>query len=335
MDARERSGHEAASCEVMLRMLEASGGTRLPYSHVDALTWATWLAVGSSQLERSSQAIRGLEGVKLTKGSRELIDGDIFRIESQIKRATVGSTRASERATEPGHTVVMDGWGPISEASPVDGSIYQFVACDEATGTPFLENVKRHRTQEYVTYIKWLQAHFAAVGRTLRRIRIDRIVKSINLDVDSLRSACAALGIELVITPADRHQGVGLPEVMNDILTRIGEAMIARAELTRRYILDARKYAAKLMQLRCPAIGEPRARAHWFYNRPVDVIRMVPYVWGCDVALINPETERGPKGGFGRKSEGILVGIEGSSYVGIEGSSRRMAAGFIGTLCGR
>ena len=292
----------------------AAFASALPHARQDAELWAHRFGVGSRSVETLRHAIGGLNFGKVSAAVRDRIDSDTFRARGQLKRQPVAQRRhASVRSTVPGHTIIMDGFGPHPFKSPITGLQNQYVAADEATTRGWCRDVRHKDTETAIDMVRRIQADAESYGHKVRVIVVDR---GSELRSDKFASDCAKLGVRVDLAATGDHNAVGAAEVLNDVLTRMAEIDIARAGKGPEYLLDARRMALFKLNRR-PAHGSNVTREQHFTGRPYDASHRPPYIWGSTVVAIEDEAARGPnqgKGALTRAQTGTLVGMDDRAY---------------------
>ena len=277
-----------------------------------ALLWAARLDTDGEGLLRLSRATTGIGIDRLSARQREAIGANMPRALAQARHHPVHATPLAQRATEPAELLVVDGFGKHHAASPVDGAVYQFSAVDEYSSYGYIASGKTHTIDDWVVFLRTVVLDARAHGHNPRRVRFDRAPELATAELRQRLELELQLSVEL--TPREHHEGVGRAERNHDLLTRMAEAMLQRAELGTEWLLPARAYAQWLLNRRPLATGG-ETRYQKYFRRVPDLSAPVPYVFGTTVAIV--EDVRGPKGSLDhpRGSIGQLVGVEGSSYL--------------------
>ena len=101
-----------------------------------------------------------------------------------------------------------------------------------------------------------------------------------------------------------------MAEAMNDVVSRMAEAMLRRALLGPEYFIPARLYAVVIISMRC-AKGMTVTRAEAANGVCPDAYKLTPYLFGTTVAELEDKGARGPPGSETkpRAPVGILVPV--------------------------
>ena len=277
-----------------------------------ALLWASRLGTDAEGLLRIANATRGVGIDKLSARQREAIRANEHRAVAQIKHAPAHATPLRNLAERPAQTLICDGFGVHAAPSPVDGAVYQFSAICEYSSFGYIASGKRHTIDDWLAFLRSVQLDAESHGHTIQRVRFDRAPE---LRSDDLKRRIEAeLHMAVDLTPRERHEGVGRAERNNDLLTRLAEEMLQRAQLGTAWLLPARAYAQWLLNRQIRA-GTQETRYQRYLRRVPDLTSPVPYVFGTTVAIV--EDVRGPKGSLDhpRGSVGRFVGIDGPSHL--------------------
>ena len=278
----------------------------------NALLWAARLGTDADGLLRIANATRGVGIDKLSARQREAIRSNEHRAVAQIKHAPARTTPVRNLAECPAETLICDGFGMHAAPSPIDGAVYQFSAICEYSSFGYIASGKRHTIDDWLAFLRSVKLDAESRGHTPRRLRFDRAPE---LRSDELkRRVEEELGLAVDLTPRERHEGVGRAERNNDLLTRLAEEMLQRAQLGTAWLLPARAYAQWLLNRQIRA-GTQETRYQRYLRRVPDLTSPVPHVFGTTVAII--EDVRGPKGSLDhpRGSVGRFVGIDGPSHL--------------------
>ena len=279
----------------------------------EALLWAARMGLGADGLERFLKAVKGVGLERVPKAQRDVIDSRMDRAIAQAKHAPVGTTPISELATKPGQVLICDGFGKHHAASPVDGAVYQFHAVCERSSFGFCAAGKTHTVDDWMIFLRDVALQIKKHGLVLERVRFDRAPE---LRTDELKQRAAKeLGILVELTAREHHEGVGRAERNNDLLTRMAEEMLQRAQLGTAWLLPARAYAQWLLN-RTPIALTGETRFQRFRSEvPNFGVGLTPYLFGTTVSIV--EDVKGPKGSLDhpRGSIGRIVGVTDSGYI--------------------
>ena len=279
-----------------------------------ALLWAARLGVDGDGLPKLVRATHGVDKSmeSLSPRQREAIRANEHRAVAQIRHAPVRATPQRALATEPAELLVCDGFGKHEAPSPIDGAVYQFSAVCEYSSYGYIASGKRHTIDDWLVFLRSVVLDARAHGHAPKRVRFDRAPELRSADLK--RRIEEELGLAVELTPREHHEGVGRVERNNDLLTRLAEEMLQRAQLGTAWLLPARAYAQWLLNRHIRA-GTSETRYQRFFRRVPDLSAPVPHVFGTTVAII--EDVRGPKGSLDhpRGSVGRFVGVDGSSHI--------------------
>ena len=278
------------------------------------LLWATRMVCNSNGLDKIKGSVIGLEKLGATKASvKQIIDVDRYRVKATNRRESVAQyTNSSHLDSTPGSTFILDGYGPVSAQSVVDGSTYAMGATCEATGYGYEHPTKKHTAETWIEFITHVFAEQNALGLKCTKLRLDMAGE---FRTESFRARIeSTFGCAVELAPSGHHEGVGRREKDNDTLSRMAESMCERKNLGASFHLAARSYAQFLLNRKCRAPSRTTRFQH-YSRRPVDLSGIVPYIFGTSVVILNDEQARGGKGTTNRSADGILLGIRGSSYI--------------------
>jgi hypothetical protein len=104
---------------------------------------------------------------------------------------------------------------------------------------------------------------------------------------DGLRARLAReKNVDAELAGRHSHDDVGRAEALNDLLTRTAEIDVACAGKGKAWLLDARLYALRRINAR--RVGkETVPRSQRFTQKPVDLSKRTPYLWGTEVVIAN------------------------------------------------
>ena len=279
-----------------------------------ALLWAARLGADCDCLPKLVRATHGVDkGLdSLSPRQREAIRANEHRAVAQIRHAPVRATPQRNLATEPAELLICDGFGKHEAASPIDGAVYQFSAVCEYSSYGYIASGKRHTIEDWIVFLRSVVLDARGRGHTPKRIRFDRAPELRSAELKQRIEA--ELGLSVELSAREHHEGVGRVERNNDLLTRLAEEMLQRAQLGTAWLLPARAYAQWLLNRHIRA-GTSETRYQRFFRKVPDLSAPVPYVFGTTVAIV--EDVRGPKGSLDhpRGSVGRFVGVEGPSHL--------------------
>ena len=301
---------------VMLQPVPAEREVSAARIRVDdnAALWAARMATDAKGTLRASRATRGIGIDTISKAAAEVIDNNAhLRLQQSRRRPVQRAIAATERAPRPGHTFVFDGWGPHAAPSPLNNHTYQFHGVCQYSSFGYTSSNTRHTGDDWKPFIRNVYNDAKAAGHTPKVFIFDS-----GTDLVSVKEWCEAeFGVSVRIAPPGHHEGVGTAEVNNDVLTRVAEASLQRAELKTSYLIPARVYAQYVVNRR-PVEGQKESRYQRYYGLiPSFDADRLPYLFGTEVSYHEDEPARGPKGSLERPRavEGTLVGFDGASYL--------------------
>ena len=291
--------------------LECAGASVL--TTLAVLTYAARYNVSAQGFENLASTCDNLPRVKLTPETRRIIDADVHRRASIIKRASAPQVSAS-RPTKPGHTLAFDGKGPYEAPSVVGNHTYDMICVDGATSEPWLEGTIKHQGPDWHRFASTNVRRHRARGNDVYFLRFDRAGEFTSPEF--IQGIERDLNVTVQLAPSKWHEGVAGPECNNDILTRMAECMCARAGLGPRYFSAARKHAAYLLRLR-PRRGDLKSRREMAGGPRPDVKNEPTYIFGCNVLVMREKADRGPYGSLerGRTYEARYLGRDGAGHV--------------------
>ena len=283
-------------------------------SILDAARYGT----SAAGLKMLNEVCDGLNSRPSSKASI-LIDSDTFRIESTAKREPAKKLSISNTNTV-GDTLVFDGQGPLPSKSVYKGFIYMFACVVKPSKFGFREGTIHHQQPEWRAFIIKCVVRVRAMGRKVCYLRFDRAGE---FSPEFIKDLEEQLMVIVQMAPAKWHEGVGDAEITNDITTRLGEAMVRRADLGPAYFLLACCYAQLLLNLRALR-GKKFSRFESLTNSRPKLDEMQHYVFGTRVAVLREKDDRGPPGSIdrGRTYEGIFIGISENSYMVLKTDTR-------------
>ena len=300
-------------CEASLECLDPTRTAAMTQLKADdnALLWAARLSVGPKDLIKISKAVRGIDVDRIPEKTAEAIDRDRFRRLQCSKKRPVNDTPVRDLAEMPGEVFICDGFGKHSAASPIDGAVYQLHAIDEKTDFGYVKSVTSHTVEDWMGFLREVALDARAHGHTPKVFRFDQApeLRSKSLEDRINRE----LGMQVELTPRSHHEGVGRVEINNDILTRRAEANLQRAQKGTAFLLPAREYAQKILNLK-PSGASSESRFQRYYGKIPSIDRdRPPYLFGTHVMFHEEKEARGPKGSLEkpRASQGTIVGLRG------------------------
>ena len=276
-----------------------------------ALLWAARMGIDSARLLKFSRCVQGVNIENISKSAAEIIDHDRFRRLAASKKRPTPATPAKVKAAEPGHTFIIDGFGPHAAHSPVNGAIYQFHSVCENTSYGYTATSILHTAEEWFLFIQFYVLDARSHGHKAVRSRADC---GPDVHADKLQKRCRdQLNHILDYTPRRHHEGVGAIEINNDVLTRMAEADMQRAGRGTAWLLEARGYAQARLNF-LPVNGGSISRRQAYLKKVpiIDVDRPLLIFW--TTVLVNEEkVARGPKGSLDkpRAFEGNVIGTGG------------------------
>ena len=295
-----------------------------PKGASESQMWAARLHLSSDALARLKKSLPILKDVDITSKDRLIIDNDIFRVGSQLKRAPAGTSRGAHEQLEPLQCLNLDGWGHATP-SALTGRSYTMEASCRKTGFGFMIDTKNHTHTDWVTWLHTVLAECARYKRVVEAFYVDA---GSDLASPAFKELAAAqLKVDVIPAAGGYHEHVAGIEAMNDVWTRMGDAMCQRSERGPSHIIPARMYAKEITNLRCrPNADVTRHEEVTGSPSPVDDI--VPYLYGTSVVELEDKQARGPHGSIDRPRapEGIIVGMRKGSHLVIKANTQEVVA---------
>jgi hypothetical protein len=278
------------------------------------LLWAARSGLDHNKLQGFLNAFASTPNVRISKSAAIIVDSDKHRLISRMRRKPVRQeTPGARKASEPGSTWILDGWGPVETGSIENGCYYEWSAACEAIGYELDAQCRDHGHDTVFAFLRHIAAFCAAHNRTWRILRVDAAMRT-----ESFKAQVEAeFGVLVEVAPGGHHEGVALKEATNDINTRASEQMLARAAKGSSYVLPAKRYARHIRNASPPS-GSTQSRHHLMTGKPLDLASSpTPLIFGCDIAVLNDEAIRDQKGSgkANRASEGEFIGIDGAAYI--------------------
>ena len=278
------------------------------------LLWAARSGLDHNKLQGFLNAYASTPNVRISKSAAIIVDSDKHRLISRMRRKPVRQeTPGARKASEPGSTWILDGWGPVETGSIENGCYYEWSAACEAIGYELDAQCRDHGHDTVFAFLRHIAAFCAAHNRTWRILRVDAAMRT-----ESFKAQVEAeFGVLVEVAPGGHHEGVALKEATNDINTRASEQMLARAAKGSSYVLPAKRYARHIRNASPPS-GSTQSRHHLMTGKPLDLASSpTPLIFGCDIAVLNDEAIRDQKGSgkANRASEGEFIGIDGAAYI--------------------
>ena len=289
----DKQGLEANSVSIDCAALELEASVASISTSATLLLLAARYNVSAQGLTNMTRCVDGMPEIKACPETRRLIDADVHRRASIQKRASAPKINP-DRPTAPGHTIAFDGIGPWQTPSIIGGHTYSMLSTDVATGFADIEDTKRHRSSEWLSYAAKRFRTFRAWGHECFFGRFDRSgdFTSRELFVDKLEEQC---NVTVQFAPSKWHEGVAVPEVTIDVITRSAECMLARVNLGQRYLAAARKQAVFLFNLKNRR-GHETCRSQEATGVRPSAAKVKTYIFGCTVIVLRDKDDRGPKG---------------------------------------
>lgn len=248
------------------------------------LLLAARLGVGSVGLVAMRNVTDGMPDVRPTLEERRLIDADVHR-RASVQRRHAADKISKTRAKDPGHTLAFDGYGPFAP-SLIGRTTYQMHCVCRASCVGIVGDTCHHREEDWFDFVAGSVRQHRAWGNKVFACRFDRAGE---LTAPGFRRRVESeLNVTVEYAPSKWHEGVTGPEGNNDILTRAGEAMLARAGLGPRYLAAARAHAQHLINLR-PLRGKTVSRLEHASKHRVDLRKTMPYIFCCTVIVLRDE----------------------------------------------
>ena len=297
-----------------------------------ARLWAARMHVNGQGLRQLAVNTIGSGITQVDQVMHDVADSDTVRIRSSMRRNPVpDATNPYKLASRPGQRLIVDKYGKVDAPSIIDGAHYELQCVDECTDFGYAWPCRSATQSEYIAFLTHVVCCESALDHVVLTIRFDL---EPTLDLAPHAAAAdgalgkfkhkveAALGVHIEFTGRGHHEGVGRQEVRNDIKQRMAEAALMRSEKPLAWLIPARVDSEwRLNRRACDR--RPMTRYEHHTGIPPDLSKLIPYCFGTDVAVLEDEKERGPKGAGchpdsvhkGRTSEGTLAGIHASTYV--------------------
>ena len=117
------------------------------------LLMAARLGVGANGLSGLTESVTCLPPLSLTPANRRLIDADVHRRASVMKRAPAPQSNPL-RTTKAGHTLALDGKGPYAAPSLLGSHTYDMLCVDVATSESMIQSTILHTGEEWFDFIE-------------------------------------------------------------------------------------------------------------------------------------------------------------------------------------
>ena len=227
----------------------------------------------------------------MTTAQREVIGGDVHRAIAQARHAPAHPTAQRSLALRPAERFILDGFGPIALASPLDGAVYSLHAVCKFSSFGYIMTMRSHEIDDWLTFIRRIILDAKLHGHKPLRLRCDRAPE---FKTSEIEKRCEELGVLIELTPRERHEGIGRAERNNNTLTRNGEAMLLLCQAGPQWFLPARVYAQWILNR---IVTKPNGQTRFlkYLNKIPDLNQRTPYLFWPTVAII--EDVRVPKGG--------------------------------------
>ena len=306
-------GLDANSADACTDIFELDANPASVLTCATLLLAAARLGCSAQGLQNVSKCVENFPAVNPDVETRRLIDADVHRRASIQKRAAAPQANP-DRTDRPGHTQCFDGYGPMAAPSVVGMHTYQMVNTDVASSVVATHETKLHQGTHWHQFVGKRVRTWREWGHEVYYTRFDRAGELSN---EAFRDGIeTSYNVTVQLAPAKWHEGVAGPEVTNDILTRMGECMCARANLGPRYLLQARKHAAFLLNFR-PRRGSNKSRLEVARGSKPRMDQMTTYIFGCTVIVLRDKDDRGPPGSVeaGRTYLARYLGRDGIGHV--------------------
>ena len=269
------------------------------------------LGVSASGYEAVRRACDGV-GRQLSSADAAAVDSDKFRASSIVRRKSAPKISVP-RSLTIGCTCVFDGWGPHSSQSPHGGHTYTLHCVVKPSKYGFAKGTILHRQPQWRSFVIACVVRLRAIGVVVAILRFDRAGEFSSEFAAELERT---LFVIVQMAPSKWHEGVGDAEVNNDILTRMGEAMVRRPGLGPAYMILARIFAQFLLNLR-PLRNSDVSRVEALTGVRPSVRDMPIVTFGATVLALREKGDRGPHGSLdnGRTYEARMVGVSENSYM--------------------
>ena len=292
-------------------------------------TLAARYNLSADGVKSASAAIDGMDLPKtLTQRLKTHIDADEFRRASIMKRGAA-PVRSPSRNMLPGHTIIGDEWGKFDTPCALTKSTSQFGSVDTGSSFGVLEGLRTTSLECIFAAIASRVQEERRVGNEPREVRLDRL--SAHATPVMKRRLATELNVALTLGAAKYHEAVGAEEVNGDIVTRIADAMFARAcrvdpLCNRSFYLLCREYAQTILNDRpCTTISTSVSRREHSGRARPNATKQPLYCFFTKVLVYREKPDRGKHGDVdaGRAYEGRLVNKLPYSYCVYNPSTRQ------------
>ena len=164
-----------------------------------------------------------------------------------MKRAPAGKQSSSD-VHEPGASIQFDGFGPHSVPDVIDGSTYVLHGVDSGSGLGFAKGTIEHTREVWHNFTAKTVTKLLQYGNKVFEVRYDRAGEFTSPEFkEAIEND---LRVNVTYAASKYHEGVCRVERDNDIVTRLAECMVTRANLGPRYFIAAFCWSRILLNFR-------------------------------------------------------------------------------------
>ena len=142
------------------------------YANRQALIWNMRLLLTPQSLKDLPNIVIGTGIQRVTPEMQRIIEHDTIRSIANARRSSHPRTQAYKLASKPGEVAVLDAWS-YRTASAVLGCAVLLGVADECSGMTLALQTKRHRTQEYVSFMRTFGSLCASANWVLKAVQKD------------------------------------------------------------------------------------------------------------------------------------------------------------------
>ena len=279
----------------------------------DAMVLAARFGVGADGLKHVLEDVHGIPIKSLTTEQKKLIDSDRYRLSSIMKRAPAGKQSSSD-VHEPGASIQFDGFGPHSVPDVIDGSTYVLHGVDSGSGLGFAKGTIEHTREVWHNFTAKTVTKLRQYGNKVFEVRYDRAGEFTSPEFkEAIEND---LRVNVTYAASKYHEGVCRVERDNDIVTRLAECMVTRANLGPRYFIAAFCWSRILLNFRRRKSKQQQAsntmsRLEAATEKKPSVAKVPIFIFGTEVLVLRERSDRGPHGSLenGRSYVGKFLGL--------------------------
>ena len=314
---------EASAADESALLLEASKASASTTNQ--KMLWASRLGVSAEGLIKAMQNTTGINISSPSVEERRLIDADVHRKNSIAKRkAAPHLDPARKDELQPGNTLIFDSYHAPHAPSVVNGGTFQLNAVCAKSAVGRIETLPKNASKDADAWFAFTSSTvqwWRSKGHKVYKVRFDQ--ESAMANEAFKQRVESQLNVVVEYAPSKWHEGVGATEVNQDLLTRMAEAMTARAGLGPEYFLPAREAAQDMLNMRARARHD-KTRWEEAFNEVPNLKTVPPIIFGATVSVYREKGDRGPNGSTGdhngRTYEAKYIGRHGAGYI-VKGTS--------------